>query len=254
MLSAATTSRPAPSLPSSSFAIPERESPMPNPAPVPNPAPAPSPAARAPVPGRADLDPDNDGIVAPPDIIPDCEALLTAAGVRFHRAELRLNKSRSGYTCGAPQVVVYRGGPDGPSWKAPPLVTCGLALAFVRFEAILREESEQRLGSRVVSIDQGGTYNCREMARFAHVSEHSYANAIDVRSFRLADGRAISVKHYFGRPSEKPKGPEGAFLRALARRLYDEEVFSVVLTEYFDRLHRDHFHLDMARYRVDGTR
>jgi hypothetical protein len=31
-------------------------------------------------------------------------------------------------------------------------------------------------------------------------------------------------------------------------------VFSVVLTPYWDALHRDHFHLDLARYRVDGTR
>jgi len=28
----------------------------------------------------------------------------------------------------------------------------------------------------------------------------------------------------------------------------------VVLTPFFDRLHRDHLHLDLARYRVDGTR
>jgi hypothetical protein len=44
------------------------------------------------------------------------------------------------------------------------------------------------------------------------------------------------------------------FLRSLARRLYDEDVFSVVLTPFFDALHRDHFHLDLARYRLDGTR
>ena len=107
---------------------------------------------------------------------------------------------------------------------------------------------------RVVSIEQGGTYNCREMARFDLMSEHSYANAIDIRSFQLADGRTVSVERHFGRPSAEPKAREGVFLRALARRLYDENVFSVVLTEYFDRLHRDHFHLDLARYRIDGTR
>jgi len=193
-------------------------------------------------------------VIAPPEVIPDCEARLEATGARFQHAELREKKSKTGHACGAPQVVVYLGGPDGPKWKPAPLITCGMALAFVRFEKILRDEAERRFGSRVVSIEQGGTYNCREMARFDLVSEHSYANAIDVRSFRLADGRTVSVERHFGRPQVEPKTREGEFLRTFARRLYDEEVFSVVLTEYFDRLHRDHFHLDLARYRVDGTR
>jgi hypothetical protein len=47
---------------------------------------------------------------------------------------------------------------------------------------------------------------------------------------------------------------EGRFLRSVATRLYDEGVFSVVITPFFDALHRDHFHLDQARYRNDGSR
>jgi hypothetical protein len=27
-----------------------------------------------------------------------------------------------------------------------------------------------------------------------------------------------------------------------------------VITPFFDALHRDHFHLDQARYRIDGSR
>ena len=47
---------------------------------------------------------------------------------------------------------------------------------------------------------------------------------------------------------------EVVFLRGLANRLYDEGVFSVVVTPYFDNLHRNHIHVDLARYRVDGSR
>jgi hypothetical protein len=144
---------------------------------------------------------------------------------------------------------VYRGPEGGVRWSSSPVVSCGMALALGRFEKVLAEVAKAELGSRVVRIEQVGTYNCRKMARFDMVSEHSYANAIDLRSFRLADGRTVSVQRHFGRP-----GAEGRFLHALARRLYDDGVFSVVLTEYFDRLHRDHFHLDLARYRIDGTR
>ncbi len=222
--------------------------------PAPSAAPASSAAVRTPEPGGADLDPNNDRVVAPPEVIPECEARLQAMGAHFQHAELPEKKSKQGHVCGTPQALIYRGGPEGPKWKPAPLVSCGMALAFVRFEKVLREESDRHLGSRVVSIEQGGTYNCREMARFDLVSEHSYANAIDLRSFRLADGRTVSVERHFGRPTAAPKTRESEFLRAVARRLYDEAVFSVVLTEYFDRLHRDHFHLDLARYRIDGTR
>ena len=43
------------------------------------------------------------------------------------------------------------------------------------------------------------------------------------------------------------------FLRRLTRRLYDEKVFSVVLTPSYDRHHKNHLHLDGAAYSVDGT-
>jgi hypothetical protein len=57
-----------------------------------------------------------------------------------------------------------------------------------------------------------------------------------------------------GKLEQEPSDARAIFLRAAARRAYDDGVFSVVLTPYFDPLHRDHFHVDLARYRVDGTR
>lgn len=216
--------------------------------------------ARSPVvtqqePGTADLDPNNDEIVAPPEAIADCEARLAALGVSYAAAELKLHTLAGGRVCGAPQALVYKGRRGGIRWSPPPVVTCSLALALARFELLVDAEAQQYLGVSVRSIEQGGSYNCRNMARFSNmVSEHSYGNAIDVLRFRLRDGRTLSVLQHFGRPGSEPTSAEGKFLRALARRAFDDGVFSVVLTEFFDRLHRDHFHLDMARYRVDGTR
>lgn len=46
----------------------------------------------------------------------------------------------------------------------------------------------------------------------------------------------------------------GSFLRAVSRRANDEDVFSHVLTPFFDAHHKNHFHLDLARFRADGTR
>jgi len=191
--------------------------------------------------------------MGPPDSIPDCEARLTAANVEFRSATLAWVKKGS-ITSGAPQVVQYLKGPNNLRIVPPPLVTCNLALALGRFEAVLNRTAEEVLGSRVVSISQGGTYSCRMMARFQVVSEHSYANAIDLYSFRLADGRTISVLQHFGDPKREPTTKEGRFLRELSHRVFDEFVFSVVVTRVYDELHRNHIHVDMAHYRVDGSR
>ncbi|MCC6213992.1 MAG: extensin family protein [Polyangiaceae bacterium] len=220
---------------------------------------APPVASAGPAPPRppvfANLDPDDDRVVAPPDEIPDCASGLLAAGVRAEPARLPVRAAGGGAQCGAPQVVSYVRGPGDLDYRPPrPLLTCGMALALARFEELAQAEAEARLGSRIRALRHLGTYSCRKMARFRLVSEHSYANALDVAGFTLADGRSVDVLRDFGAPAAAPADPRGEFLRGLARRAYDEGTFSVVVTRFFDELHRDHLHLDLARYRVDGTR
>jgi hypothetical protein len=175
------------------------------------------------------------------------------AGVTFKPAKLPIRTQTSGAQCGAEQVVVYEKGPTGIAWNARPTVTCQMALGLARFEKILQEEAKALLGTEVKSIQQGGTYSCRKMARFAMRSEHSYANAMDVYGFGFADGKRINVKLHFGKLSEEPEVSTSKFLRRVAQRAFAEDVFSVVLTPFWDKLHADHLHLDQARYRVNAT-
>jgi hypothetical protein len=203
----------------------------------------------------ADVDPEDDFVVAPPDVIPDCEARLRDAGVKFAPAELPIKAATAKRpTCGTPQAVVYLRGPAGVRYNVAPVVSCGMALGLARFELALNQEAERYLGQKVARVEQGGTYNCRKMARFDFVSEHAYANAIDIRSVTLRNGRKVSVLGGFGKLEGVPRRPESLFLRSLANRLFDEGTFSVVITPFFDALHRDHIHLDLARYRRDGSR
>jgi hypothetical protein len=203
----------------------------------------------------ADLDPENDWVVAPPDPIADCEAKLRAAGVVFAHAELPVKPGNAKRpTCGVEQAVVYQHGPGKIRYSSAPIVSCGMALGLARFEQVLNQEAERYLGQDVARVEQGGTYNCRKMARFDLVSEHAYANAIDIRSVTLKNGRKLTVLGSFGKTDAEPKRPEARFWRSVANRLYDEGAFSVVITPFFDALHRDHIHMDQARYRVDGSR
>jgi hypothetical protein len=157
-------------------------------------------------------------------------------------------------TCGAEQVVTYLGGPAGIRYNAAPTLTCRMALALAHFEQVAQEEAETTLGVRIARFRHIGTYSCRKMARFDWVSEHSYANAIDLQVITLTNGRKLDIEKHFGSLGPPPDRPEQRFLRTLSNRAFDEEMFSVVLTPFWDKLHRDHFHLDLARYRVDGTR
>jgi hypothetical protein len=196
-------------------------------------------------------------VVGPPEPREGCHDALAAAGVRYADAKIPVHKEgkgRSPLTCGAEQVIVYRGSAARIAFDPPPVVTCTLALALARFEVVVQEEATRAFGERVTRITQLGTYACREMAAYrGWVSEHSYANAIDIETFVLERGTRISVLRNFER-EEETRTRAGAFLRAVSRRAYDEDTFSNVLTPFFDELHRNHFHLDLARYRNDGTR
>lgn len=196
----------------------------------------------------------DDPAIGPPDVIADCEQQLTALHAEFRVAQLPLRHTRAGRVCGAPQVVVYRGVAGGARYSPAPVVSCGLAIALARFDTLVQDAAQREFGQRVVRIGHIGTYNCRDMARFDLVSEHSFANAIDLASFVLANGRKLTVERDFGRPAHPPTAPASRFLRTLANRAFDEHVFSCVITEFFDPLHHNHIHVDMARYRVDGTR
>lgn len=211
------------------------------------------PAARRPG-AYANIDPSDDEVPGPPDVLPDCEEQLARAGVTFRHASLPVHKERK-LVCGAPQVVIYERGPGKIVYAPAPLLTCPMALAITSFERIVQEQAAAIYASAVVRVEQLGTYNCREMAAYpGWVSEHAYANAIDLARFTLRNGVTIDVQRDFDKGAEPPARKAGAFLRTVSQRAYDEEVFSHVLTPFFDAHHRDHFHLDLARYRSDGTR
>jgi len=229
-------------------------------APTPKPvAVTPKPVAPDPAPPprftHADLDPDNDAVPGPPAPLAGCETRLRDAGVTFKPARIGTSREVDGVPrCGAKQVVRFRRGPGAIRYSSAPLLTCTMALALADFERVAQEEAERAFGSRIVGIEHLGTFNCREMARYDLVSEHSYANGFDLRRFTLANGAVVDVLEHF-RPNEaEPTDAKSRFLRALANRLFDEAVFSVVVTPFFDSAHRNHLHVDLARYRVDGSR
>jgi len=183
----------------------------------------------------------------------DCQAALRAAGTKLSPWPLRPTTMRNGVVCEAPEGVAIRRGPT-LRYQPPARVNCAFAQRLLRFEAIVDEEARRILHSPVRAVVQLGTYNCRRMAAYPDlVSEHSFANAIDVAAFVLSNGRRVVVEQSWV-PADQPATSAAAqFLRRLTRRLYDEQVFTVVLTPSYDKHHKNHLHLDGAAYTVDGT-
>lgn len=204
--------------------------------------------------GFANVDPKDDALLGPPDPWPRCRANLRHAGITFATGHLPITVSANGLTCGAEEVVFYIKGVSNISYNIAPLVTCGLALAIAEYEQLVNQVAREVYGIPVTRIEQLGTFTCREVVgKLGLSSEHSYANALDIGRFVLADGTRISVLRDFER-NEPPTTAAGRFLRAVSRRAYDENYFSVVLTPFFNEAHHDHLHLDLGRFRLDGTR
>jgi hypothetical protein len=98
------------------------------------------------------------------------------------------------------------------------------------------------LGSAIADLDNFDSFECRSRNRVtgAGLSEHGRANALDVRSFRFADGRTISLTD-----------------RKVARELRETVLhsvcarFSTVLGPGSDGYHEDHIHLDLMERRND---
>ncbi|HEX5958485.1 MAG TPA: extensin family protein [Hyphomicrobiaceae bacterium] len=97
------------------------------------------------------------------------------------------------------------------------------------------------LGQRVASVQDLGTYSCRNIIGSAlwknKRSEHATANAIDIAGFTLADGRQINIARDWA-----GNGAEARFLRAAHQSAC--RYFRVALGPDFNRSHRNHFHLD----------
>jgi hypothetical protein len=126
------------------------------------------------------------------------------------------------------------------------LATCPMAVAFALFELhALQPAAQAVFGQRVTRVDHLGSFACRNVYNRSEGrrSQHATANAIDIASFRLADGRQISVLR--GWPGE---GDSARFLRQVHRGACAS--FNVVLGPDYNAAHRNHFHLDASGWSV----
>ena len=159
----------------------------------------------------------------------------------------------------------------------PPVTTnCRVASAVdVWVTTVLQPAAKELLGSSVVKLTGTSSYVCRNRngASLAPISEHAFANAFDVTSFQLADGRSIDVAVWGATvPKSQPAAANGAVKEKTVvaaatsapvgqpvstapedvrikflKRIHHEAcpLFGTVLGPDANEAHREHLHFDM---------
>jgi hypothetical protein len=115
-------------------------------------------------------------------------------------------------------------------------------------ENVVRPAARRHLGAELVEIKVSGSYSCRPINHVdgGRLSEHGHANAVDVSTFVMSNGMRVSV-----RESWHGAFAQRNFLRAVHSGAC--RVFTTVLGPNYDRMHHDHFHLDLAKHGRDGN-
>lgn len=137
------------------------------------------------------------------------------------------------------EAVVLAGGQRVPL-KPAAILRCTMASAIADWARTDMAALAGKLGSALSEIDNFDSFECRGRNRIkgAQLSEHGKANALDVRGFKLASGKFISLTDR----NESREVREQVLHSVCAR-------FSTVLGPGSDWYHEDHIHLDLAERR-----
>lgn len=179
--------------------------------------------------------------VAPPDDTA-CRTRLKRLGVEFEP----LSPIAEGQ-CTAPLPLKVSRLADGIALPGGATLTCRTAEALARWITEVQVEADRTLKRGLTGLELGGTYVCRGQNHDvdAKLSEHAFANAVDVMAFTFAGRASIPVK-------AMPEGSDEAqFLSAVRGKACG--FFRTVLGPGTNAAHANHFHLD-ERERNAGHR
>ena len=124
--------------------------------------------------------------------------------------------------------------------KPAAILRCEMAEAVANWARTDMAALAASLGSTAREIDGFNSYECRGRNRIAgaKLSQHGLANALDIRSVKLADGRELAFTD-----RNAPRDMREKVMASACAR------FTTVLGPGSDGYHEDHIHLDLAERR-----
>ncbi len=165
-----------------------------------------------------------------------CVTDLAAAGVRFTPLP---DRYEAGGCSAINSIKVLDFGTPTTNLAA---MTCPLAKTFAGWTRYaVQPAAEIAFGQKLAKIETMGTYSCRNIygGRSGRLSQHAFANAVDVSAFVLADGRRVSVRGDWDGDREAQR-----FFKLITGSACKR--FGTVLTPEYNAAHADHLHLDMS--------
>ncbi len=120
---------------------------------------------------------------------------------------------------------------------------CSLARDFAIWARVaVQQAARDVFGKGVAKVETMGSYACRTVKGVAsnRLSEHAFANAIDVSGFVLSNGRRITVEAGWNGDAD-----DSRFLHAVRDSACKR--FKTVLSPDYNAAHYNHLHMDMGR-------
>lgn len=128
-------------------------------------------------------------------------------------------------------------------------LNCNLALATYKWLTNkVQPIARDKFKVPVVSMRQLSSFSCRSRrgSGTSRISEHSFGNALDVGSFKLANGQTISIlKDWSTTGALFGIGKKANFLFDAHKAACDS--YATVLSPRYNKAHANHFHMDMGR-------
>ena len=165
-----------------------------------------------------------------------CRAALDRTKIEYRPAPAEERENGCGYD------DAVRLQSSGVDYGGGVLLRCPAMLGLLLWERhVLAPQAEEHFGRKVTSVGQLGTYVCRNIGgqKGRRLSEHAYANAIDISGFTLEGGEQISIARDWN-----GGGAKGRFLHEARDGAC--RIFGVTLSPDYNEAHANHFHLDMG--------
>ncbi len=182
-----------------------------------------------------------------PGELDGCLQEMMARGIEFTLPGTTNYDSASGKLCEVYEPVRVDGTINGVNFRpsdftnapAPMYVQCGVALALYDMAELAKTRG-------ITDFVHYGTYNCRVIAGTTTLSEHSYANAIDIAGIQTANGQRYTLLSDWEDGDTTPDTVGGELLFWLAHTMYDQHIWNVILTPEYNAAHDNHFHIDLT--------
>jgi len=177
-----------------------------------------------------------------------CIQELIAKGIGFELASNPMDipeNAQPGQVCDVLDPIRVNPVIDGVEFRASDFdgslnklfVQCPVALALWDTVQLAKQYG-------ITKIVHYGTYNCRAIAGSTTLSQHAFANAIDLAGFETSDGKQWTILHDWDHCD--PDTEAGEFLYWLGVQLHAQHVWNIILDPEYNADHEDHYHVDLT--------